>query len=315
MNDSFSKSHLIKEIQEKQRWRSSRLREYIFSHCKSNTFLQELSPHSDLLRDFSIQEMDLLLKTEDLGEQDAFPADSVRNETEAKRELKAKITNIMSQAHPQGNDFFYLGYSKKAGMKGNISPQQTLYDYFMESKRKKFLNGDLGKIKTIIAKKQGVIKASSKELGSLTSRTQKETKESLYIPENGERNSSSITQVVLPVLESSPLKRINEKMHLFLDLPPKLNRKTPKGLEKKLGFISDRRDYREKKPKTIDFGIDLVKNKIGISDFKEEGDEIIFQGLPLKYRSREIYQKLLEKNKKVRVMQSVSSGLKPLTVN
>ena len=149
----------------------------------------------------------------------------------------------------------------------------------------------------------------------MTSRTQKETKESLYIPENGERNSSSITQVVLPVLESSPLKRINEKMHLFLDLPPKLNRKTPKGLEKKLGFISDRRDYREKKPKTIDFGIDLVKNKIGISDFKEEGDEIIFQGLPLKYRSREIYQKLLEKNKKVRVMQSVSSGLKPLTVN
>ena len=314
MNDSFSKSHLIKEIQEKQRWRSSRLREYIFSHCKSNTFLQELSPHSDLLRDFSIQEMDLLLKTEDLGEQDAYPSDSIRNETEAKRELKAKITNIMSQSHSIGNDFFYLGYSKKA-MKGNMPPQQTLYDYFMESKRKRFMNGDLGKIKAIIAKKQSVMKAASKELGSLTSRTQKETKESLYIPETGERNSNSISQVVLPVLGRSPLKRIKENMHLFLDLPPKLNRTTPKGLEKKLGFISDRRDYREKKPKTIDFGIDLVKNKTGISEFKEEGDEILFQGLPLKYRSREIYQKLLEKNKKTRVMQSVSSGLKPLAGN
>jgi len=298
LNDASSKTHLLKELKEKQKWRGSRLREYIFTHNKSNTFLKELSCYKNLLQDFSITEMDLLLKTEDLGDQDIFSDECEnfdKNEAKAKIALKSKISNILNKAHSsQANDFFLLGLTKKINPKANTQPNQTLYDYFMESHKKKYLNGDYDKIKKIMKnKKINNMNEKNQEKSSID-----EKKEPFYIEKN--------IIMTLPILGASPLKKkINEKMHLFLNLPLKI-KSNNKSIEKRPGFLSDRRDYyQQNKPKTIDFGIDLLKKKEKITEFKEEPDDFK-ANLPLKYRSREIYQKILEKNKKIRSFREKS---------
>lgn len=305
MNDQGSRTHLLKELKEKEKWRSTRLREFVFANKKTNTFLKELACHQNLLKDFSINDMDLLLKTEEIGDQDLFPESERELESkEAKLALKSRITTILTRAQAQSKDFFFLGLSKAAKAKIPGQQGQTLFDYFMEAQRKRFSNGDSEKAKNALKrqKEKETLKepVRTEEKACLTSREEEKPEKTA----GGQDRRSIMGQVMLPVLGASPLKRIKEKMHLFLNLPHTLQTKennTSRSVEKKIGFLSDRRDLR-RKPQTLDFGIDLSKKKARISEFAAEEEEQAeaLEGLPLKYRSRGIYEKILAKNKRLR---------------
>ena len=158
MNDNGSRNHLLSEIREKRQWRSKRLREFIFAHNDANSFLKDLSCHRDLFKDFDIKEIDLLLKTDDFDENAIFPENNnaFDEECKAKFALKTKITNVLSNSQVQNNDYFYLDIKNKTK---NNNPKLSLYNYFMETTRKrlpldKFLDKNLKSIKKTNSKQE-----------------------------------------------------------------------------------------------------------------------------------------------------------------
>ena len=102
------------------------------------------------------------------------------------------------------------------------------------------------------------------------------------------------THFTLPCLENSPLKKIKENMHLFLNILDPLQMKplTSRAMEKKSGFLSERREYYKNKQKNsffqkpLEIGVFLLKKNEETIKINRENE-----GLPLKYRSREIYDR------------------------
>ena len=314
MNDNSSKAHLLSEIKEKRIWRSKRLREFVLLQRNTNTFIKELASHETLLKDFDINEMDLLLKTENLGEDEPFfeEIDHSIERNKAKIALKAKISNLLSNSTMPNHEEIFFFDAKKKGK--NSNDNHLLYDYFIENKRKLIMqnrqNKNAKKIH-LAGKKDDFIETITEKKEEIEEfQLEKEALLQEFTP-----NSNHFT---LPCLEQTPLRKIKERMHFFINIPESFTARNSKNSETlrktdiKNGFFSERRGYYKSKIQDFD-DLEIGNSKKNNESFKMPLDKIR-EILPLKYRSREIYQKILQKNKRVRGLREKTGLSQSLSI-
>lgn len=306
LSDAASRSFLSQKSQQKLAFRSQRIKDFVFSHEKANTFLKELQPHQALLRELSMKDVDLLLKTCDFIEADPF-SEGFREKKRENSEtlaLKSRISDALSKksANMQEKTLFFADI---AGKSRNLKISQGLFDYFLKSSAKtaRFL-GKFNKTTEKINKTNENVNKTTEKLNE-TNEKLNETNENC--DKLNLKHKKFACLLNLPCVIESPLRNLNKNLR-FLQ---KNSEESSSFRKKNPGFLTDRTHnkakFKENSKEIKDFTLssgNFAKIHARVASSQSKTQKFL-EELPLKYRTKEIYGKIFEKQRKIKGVSRV----------